>query len=170
MLQIITFWKDDSLARGQFCSLDIEHTFKCLPSQWLWNIRHVILSEYVFAFFLFLTWFPYSFLLLLPNIDILSTEYWREWIFITKRVLSWRKTEFWLFVTKCLEARRETNSRSLDFKETNAWSYYFDWCNMNKGSKGSVRRLEGERTNTWHWLAPEYPDNPESLKSVYNSL
>lgn len=134
MLQIITFWKDDSLARGQFRSLDIEHTFKCLPSQWLWNIRHVILSEYVFAFFLFLTWFPYSFLLLLPNIDILSTEYWRGWIFITKRVLSWRKTEFWLFVTKCLEARRETNSRSLDFKDNNAWSYYFDWCNMNKGS------------------------------------
>ena len=124
MLQIITFWKDDSLARSQFCSLDIEHTFKCLPSQWLWNIRHVILSEYVFAFFLFLTWFPCSFLLLLPNIDILSTEYWRGWIFITKRVLSWRKTEFWLFVTKCLEARRETNSRSLDFKDNNAWSYY----------------------------------------------
>ena len=88
-----------------------------------------------FFFFLFLTWFPYSFLLLLlPNIDILSTEYWREWIFITKRVLSWRKTEFWLFITKCLEARRETNSRSLDFKDNNAWSYYFDWCNMNKGS------------------------------------
>lgn len=170
MLQIITFWKDDSLARDQFCSLDIE-----IPSSvylrsgyeifGMWYCQNMFL-----LFFFFLTWFPYSFLLLLPNIDILSTEYWREWIFITKRVLSWRKTEFWLFVTKCLEARRETNSRSLDFKDTNAWSYYFDWCNMNKGSKGSVRRLEGERTNTWHWLAPEYLDNPESLKSVYNSL